>query len=117
MKIALALLLAAPLQALGLEVDCEPAHPVFCLNIHAGCTGRTDTPTFRFKLKAEGERGRIVSASPDYGDARAEWGSDDTRVILWPHGRRGYVRLMTNGRYSFRHYVGDTGIMSYGDCR
>ena len=86
------------------------------MNIHAGCAFRTDMPTFRFRLKAQGERGRIES-SPDYGEARAEWGSDETRVILWPDGKRGYIRLMRDGRYSFRHYAGDTGIMSYGECR
>jgi hypothetical protein len=116
MRALVPLLLAAPLQALALEVDCEPAHPFFCLNIHAGCAGRTEVPTVPFKLKADGERGWIVSASGEE-HARAERGSDDTRVILWPHGRRGYIRLMTDGRYSFRHYVGDTGIMSYGECR
>ena len=86
------------------------------MNIHAGCAFRTDMATFRFRLKAQGERGRIESSS-DYGEARAEWGSDETRVILWPDGKRGYIRLMRDGRYSFRHYAGDTGIMSYGECR
>jgi hypothetical protein len=109
--------------ARALEADCEPAHPFFCMNIHAGCAGRTETATFPFKLKADGARGSIESASDTsdmrqlYENGRAEWGGEDTRVIVWPNRGRGYIRLLTDGRYVFRYYRGDAGIMSYGNCR
>ena len=38
-------------------------------------------------------------------------------TVRLPDGKRGYIRLTNDGRYSFRHYNGDTGIMSYGECR
>ena len=37
-------------------------------------------------------------------------------VILRPQGRAGYIKLLANGKYSFRHYSQDVGIMSYGQC-
>lgn len=114
---------AASTCARALEVQCEPVHPVFCMNIHAGCAGRTETPTFPFKLKADAGRGSI-EAPPDASDIRrlyengsAEWGGEDTRVIVRPGAGPGYIRLLNEGRYIFRLYSGPTGIMSYGDCR
>jgi hypothetical protein len=114
---------AAALPAGALEVRCEPAHPFFCLNIHAGCAGLTEVATFPFELHAIEGRGWIASGAEragiqeQYQGGRAEWGGDDTRVIVWPAGGPGYVRLLTDGKYVFRHYVRDTGVMSYGYCR
>ena len=112
---------AASSGARALEVQCEPVHPVFCMNIHAGCAGRTETPALPFKLQADAGRGSIESADADmrelYADGRAEWEDGETRVIVRPARGQGYIRLLADGRYVFRYYRGDTGIMSYGDCR
>jgi len=112
---------AASTCARALEVQCEPVHPVFCMNIHAGCAGRTETPALAFKLKADAGRGSIESPDADmrelYANGRAEWEDGETRVIVRPQRGQGYIRLLADGRYVFRYYRGDTGIMSYGSCQ
>lgn len=112
---------AASTCARALEVQCEPVHPVFCMNIHAGCVGRTETPALPFKLQADAGRGSIESADADmrelYANGRAEWEDGETRVIVRPERGQGYIRLLADGRYVFRYYRGDAGIMSYGNCR
>jgi hypothetical protein len=112
---------AAPPRAL--DVQCEPAVPVFCRNIHVGCAGPTELRTFPFKLRVASERGWI-EAGPDgadfqqhYADARVEWDEAEGYVILWPRGRPGYIKRLADGRFSFRHYPDATGgVMSYGRC-
>jgi hypothetical protein len=107
--------------ALALEVECEPVYPVFCMNIHAGCAGRTETAALPFKLNAASGRGWIESPDADmrelYANGRAEWEDGETRVIVRPQRGQGYIRLLADGRYVFRYYRGDAGIMSYGNCR
>ncbi len=112
---------AASTCARALEVQCEPVHPFFCMNIHAGCAGRTDLAAVPFKLKADAGRGSIESPDPDlrelYANGRADWDDGETRVLIRPASGQGYIRLLTDGRYVFRYYRGDAGVMSYGDCR
>jgi hypothetical protein len=112
---------AASTCARALEVQCEPVHPVFFMNNHAGCAGRTETPALPFKLKADAGRGSIESPDADmrelYANGRAEWEDGETRVIVRPERGQGYIRLLADGRYVFRYYRGDAGIMSYGTCR
>ena len=50
----------------------------------------------------------------EYGSV--DWGKEGTYVILRPQGREGYIKLLANGRYSFRHYLQEVGIMSHGHC-
>lgn len=105
--------------AAPLAVTCEPALPYFCANIHVSCSGRTDVPTFAFRLHARDGRGGIDAEAPAlrelYRDARVD--RDEDAVILRPRQGAGYIRLQADGRYSFRHYAGNAGIMSYGHCR
>jgi membrane protein YqaA with SNARE-associated domain len=112
---------AAPPRAL--EVECVPALPVFCQNIHVSCSGPTELRTFAFKLRVISGRGWL-EAGPEaadfqrqYSDARIEWGEADAYVILSPPGRQGYIKLQTDGSFSFRHYPEDIGVMSYGRCQ
>jgi hypothetical protein len=106
----------------AVEVDCQPALPYFCGNIHVACSGRTEIRTFPFTLRANSSRGWIESKSDtsgirkSYENGSVDWGKDGTYVILRPQGRAGYIKLLANGKYSFRHYSQDTGIMSYGSC-
>lgn len=73
---------AASTCALALEVECEPVYPVFCMNIHAGCAGRTETAALPFKLNAASGRGWIESPDADmrelYANGRAEWEDGET---------------------------------------
>jgi hypothetical protein len=105
--------------AMTLAVDCAPALPYFCANIHVSCSGRTAMRTFAFRLHAQDSRGRIEAEAhairEQYEGARVDWSED--AVILRPRRGAGYIRLLADGRYSFRHYAGDAGVMSYGHCR
>ena len=106
----------------AVEVDCQPALPFFCRNIHVACSGRTEVRTFPFTLRANSSRGWIESTSDtsaiqkSYENGSVDWGKKGTYVILRPQGRAGYIKLLANGKYSFRHYSQDVGIMSYGSC-
>ncbi|HEY6512464.1 MAG TPA: hypothetical protein VI032_10820 [Burkholderiaceae bacterium] len=105
------------------EVSCQPALPVFCSNIHVSCSGPSAIRTFAFTLRASGVLGSIESAAdtsgigPLYAKARAEWSTHDGTVILWPQQGPGYIKLLADGRYSFRHYGEHTATMSHGQCR
>lgn len=105
--------------AAPLAVTCEPALPTFCANIHVSCSGRTEVPTFAFRLHAQDERGWIETGAhavrEQYRDARVHWSED--AVILRPRQGAGYIKLRADGRYSFRLYERHEGIMSYGHCR
>lgn len=114
---------AAALRAQAVAVHCRPALPFFCANIHVACSGRTELKTFAFALKAQSGRGWIESAGAEaaglqalYADGRVDWDPGAAYVILRPRGARGYIKLLANGSYSFRHYAQDTGLMSHGHC-
>ena len=111
---------AAPPRAV--DVECTPAFPVFCHNIHVSCAGPTELKTFPFKLRVRSDRAWI-EAAPDaadfvrlYSDARIERGDAEGYIILRPAGGPGYIKLLADGRFSFRHYPESTGIMAHGRC-
>ena len=111
---------AAPPPAV--EVQCEPALAVFCQNIHVSCAGPTELRTFPFKLRVVSGRGWIETGPEAadfqrlYANAPAEWGERDAYVILRPNRGQGYIKLLADGSFSFRHYRDDIGIMAYGRC-
>lgn len=104
-------------------VSCQPAHPVFCSNIHVSCAGPSSLKTFPFKLRATRTEGSIESASDTsgmskrYARASIEWDAAGEYVLLRPKEGNGYVKLLADGRYSFRHYENETATMSRGHCR
>ncbi|MFZ2652081.1 MAG: hypothetical protein WA210_18440 [Burkholderiaceae bacterium] len=104
------------------EVACQPSLPFFCSNMHVSCSGQTSIRTFPFKLRATSSRGSIESAPEtenirqQYEDGRAEWDSEGTYVILRPRRTNGYIKLLSDGTYSFRHYSQHLGVMSLGHC-
>lgn len=105
------------------EVSCQPALPFFCANLHVSCAGKTPIPTFAFRLRAAGATGSI-EAAPGTEDVRRPfegahlaWDEAGAYVILRSAATNGYVKLLADGRYSFRHYVQHTGVMSIGHCR
>lgn len=104
------------------EVSCRPSLPFFCGNLHVSCSGQTALETFPFTLKAGVSHGTIDSA-PDkedlraqYENGRVEWDKEGTYVILFPRLAGGYIKLLADGTYSFRHYSRDMGVMSIGRC-
>jgi len=112
-----------PLQTLkrGGEVSCRSAEPFFCENVHVRCAGRTTVPTFPFVLRpAAGSVVLVTEASEfqqRYENANVKWDEEGTYVLLQPKGAPGYLKLLADGRYVFRHYVQSVGVMSLGRCR
>jgi hypothetical protein len=113
----------APLDTLrqGGEVSCRSPEPFFCENVHVRCAGRTAVETFPFALRAASGSVELVTAAQEfqrtYQDAKVEWGEGGSYVLLMPRGANGYVKLLADGKYVFRHYIGSLGVMSLGTCR
>jgi len=104
------------------EVACQPSLPFFCGNLHVSCSGQTSIETFPFTLKAGVSHGTIDAAPgteglrAQYENGRIEWDKEGTYVILFPRLAGGYIKLLVDGTYSFRHYSRDVGVMSIGRC-
>jgi len=104
-------------------VACRPTLPYFCSNTHVSCSGRTAIRTFAFKLRVNARQGWIEPESdpsgiaPHYTSLSADRNDAEGYVIVRPQGANGYIRLLADGRYSFRHYSRDGGAMSHGHCR
>lgn len=113
----------APLEKLrqGGEVSCRSPEPFFCENVHVRCAGRTSVETFPFTLRAASGSVELVTAAQEfqraYQGAEVEWDREGTYVLLMPRGANGYVKLLADGKYVFRHYIGSAGVMSLGSCR
>lgn len=107
----------------GGEVSCRPTLPYFCENMHVRCSGQTSVPAFPFRLRTTGGAATLELAAAaedlhrEYQDAILEWASDGSHVLLWPRGASGYVKLGSDGKYVFRHYIQSRGVMSLGSCK
>lgn len=105
------------------EVSCAPALPYFCGNIHVSCSGQTSIRAFPFKLRAAAPHVSIDTArdaagiGEQYRGASLEWDGEGAYVVLLPKQAKGYIKLLADGSYSFRHYAQDLGTMSHGHCR
>jgi hypothetical protein len=105
------------------EVTCQPSLPVFCANMHIACAGQTNIPTIPFKLRASRSAGAIQILAPDeslralYERPTANWDSQGTYLLLQPSHGQGYIRVLANGNFAFRHYSGAMGLMSLGLCK
>lgn len=104
-------------------LSCEPALPFFCGNLHVSCSGRTSLPTFAFTLRATHAQGAIEPAleaegfRQQYQGAGVDWDNQGQYVIVRPAQTSGYIKLLANGSYSFRHYLQHVGVMSLGRCQ
>ena len=104
------------------EVSCQPTLPFFCGNMHVSCAGLTSIATFPFKLRASGVAGTIESAPGTesvrgpYENGRVEWEPVGAYVIVLPRTGGGYIKLLADGGYSFRHYAQHGAAMSLGRC-
>jgi len=107
----------------GGEVSCQPTLPHFCENMHVRCSGQTSVPTFEFKLRSTGSTGslELVTTSDEfqrrYENADVEWDNDGDYVLLWPKATNGYIKLFSDRKYVFRHYIQSLGVMSLGHCK
>lgn len=91
--------------------------------MHVRCSGQTSVATFEFTLRATGNTGTVelVTAAAEfqqrYENADVEWDKDGGYVLLSPKAANGYVKLLADGKYVFRHYIQSTGVMSLGQCK
>lgn len=116
---------SGPLVALrqGAELSCQSPEPYFCENMHVRCAGRTTVATFPFTLRAEAAGASVVLAPANaegpgaYQNARVEWADDQSYLLLTPRAGNGYVKVLADGKYVFRHYIQSRGVMSLGQCR
>ena len=105
------------------EVSCQPTLPHFCENMHVRCSGQTSVPTFEFRLRTKNGTGslELTTTSEEfqrrYESADVEWDKDGGYVLLWPKATNGYVKLLPDGKYVFRHYIQGLGVMSLGHCK
>lgn len=107
----------------GGAVSCRPTLRYFCENVHVRCSGRSSVPTFSFELRVTGSAGTLQAASAAeeiqrlYENAIVEWDKENDYVLLAPKASNGYLKLRSDGKYVFRHYVQSIGVMSLGRCK
>ena len=107
----------------GGELSCQPSLPHFCENMHVRCAGQTAIATFPFRLRvAPGSNSVALAASDEdnqrqYESATVEWAEDGSCLLLSPRSSNGYVKLLEDGKYVFRHYIQGRGVMSLGHCK
>ena len=105
------------------DVNCNPALRYFCANIHVGCSGRTSIPTFPFSILLINKQVQIKAAmnSPEIRDLFKDkyniyWAQNSDYILIHFHARRGYIKVLENGKYRFRYYRNGFAVMSYGWC-
>ena len=99
-------LLAAGLIAL----NCTPALPFYCENIHVGCAGRTRIRTEAFEIsnrQVDFEDGEVweIRSTPDR-----------EAIIHRRSGRKDWIRIEPDGTFSLRRYA-PRAMMTRGMCR
>jgi hypothetical protein len=105
------------------ELACQPSLPFFCGNMHVSCSGQTSIETFPFTLRATRTHAWIEAdfahdhLRKRYENGSVEWDGEGTSVILRPRLESGYIKLLADGSYSFRHYTPHGGVMSVGRCQ
>lgn len=100
-------------------LECRPALPFYCANIHVGCAGRSNLPTEPFTLAyasagmihRDGKPPRVVSVR-----------SSATGTVFRPVDTRDWIRVETAGKpddfaYSQRIYRNGKALMARGICR
>lgn len=111
LKAGLAILaFAGAAKAEGANLTCTPALPVFCANVHVGCSGKTKLPTRGFRVEAdriafdEGDEWRVVTAVTQSG------------VVYRRDASRDWIRIGPDRRFSQRVYLERGPVMAYGVC-
>jgi len=97
-------------------LQCEPALPFFCANIHIGCAGRSKVPTQAFTLEIGAPVSRAVFANDDVLESRVavSFDKDDPAVVI--RDGRDWIRLQSDGTFSHRMYRNGQALMTRGSC-
>ena len=99
-------------------LECRPALPFYCANIHIGCAGRSKLPTEPFTLAfastgmlhRNGKPPMVVSVKPG-----------KTGTVFRPVGSTDWIRIEFTGKqegfpYSQRIYRKGESLMAHGTC-
>ncbi len=97
------------------DYQCQPTLPVFCRNIHVGCSGRTPIATAPMAIIIRGAAAHLTFADGQ-PPARGQVTSGGDLVIRLT-GSRDWIRIEPDGRYSHRIYRSGRAAMGYGICR
>ena len=104
------------------SVTCRPALRYFCLNIHAGCSGRSTIAAVPFSVEQNGDQASLSYPEGEAPDAALPSSGpltvadDRAYAIVRLRPAADYVRLEADGRYNIRIYVRGTAYMSRGEC-
>lgn len=102
---------------------CTPAMKRFCENIHIGCSGRSRIPAVPFVITLEGDLARLKTAAPATRSAMLprtgsiNWADHHAYLIVRFRPGADYLKIKSDGSYSYRHYNRGKAYMSYGRCR
>ena len=111
----------------GSGVRCQPALKVYCKNVHVACAGRSAKPTralmvaptqriTRFQLHHSQPSARIEEASATQVLAHGSCDAGGQGLVLRAGSRKGYVKILANGRCAERTYRFGPALMAYGQC-
>lgn len=92
------------------DLRCIPALPVFCANVHIGCSGRTVLPTQEFSVSPT----RITFS--DGSGWRVDQAVSDSGSVYRRQGAKDWVRINPKGAFSQRIYRENGPLMTYGRC-
>ena len=112
--------LAMPAQAdVAVWLECRPALPFYCANIHVGCAGRSRVPTAPFTLAFAD--GATIHRDREVPQAASVTHSTSGTVVR-PDGSLDWIRVqVTKDKESFafsqRIYQKGRALMTHGTCR
>lgn len=98
-------------------LECRPALPNYCANIHIGCAGRSNVPTEPFKLSFE-DKGVLHRADDPPQSLGIVWSNRD--AVFRSEGSRDWIRVQFGTKdehlFSERIYRGAKALMTHGVC-
>jgi len=106
----LLLVFASAAEANAAGAHCTPALPIFCANVHVGCSGKTDLPTQGFTISP-------AKISFDDGDTwQVDVSVSDSGTVYRRRGAADWIRVDPAGAFSQRIYRDAGPVMAYGTC-
>lgn len=106
---------ASALPAFGETMRCVPLYPVFCGNIHVGCSGRSRLPSKAFSVIIASKGVQVAFDSGKKWKTHAPKENGE-RVIRDPNSRN-WIRIDRKNRFSMRIYRKGLALMALGKCQ
>ena len=97
------------------KLECRPALPFYCQNIHVGCAGRSKIRTPILKINLTASQAAVSSDDGQTVDMVARTARGDT--VLFDESSGNWIRLLANGTYAQRIHTRRGALMTRGTCR